>query len=210
MKKLLILPLLIFTAFNSNAQFKALGVKLGVNYGAADIKEHFNSGGTDYTYATEEADVGLAFGLFARAKVHHFFFQPELLASNHETRMKLSSIKFDSLMQLKQTRVDIPLLFGYSRKDRIRAFTGPVFTKLTQNPVFSEKFFRDELGSVFNGGTWAWQLGFSFDMGPLMVDARFETNLGSLSDHVQIKGQNFNFDHRMNTIQVSIGWDFVH
>ncbi len=193
----------------SSAQFKALGLKTGVNYSESVIKETFTSNGTDFTYATHEADVAIAWGIFMRAKFLHFFFQPEILASNHNTRMKLSSINFDSLSTLKQNRVDIPLLIGYSRKDKIRAYLGPVYTKMIDNPIFSEEFIYEESRTLFNGGSWGFQMGFGFDMGRLAVDARYETSLGNISDKVVIKDREFNFDHRMNTVQVTLGYDFI-
>ena len=209
MRILLSTLVLLIGSVTANAQFKAFGVKVGVNYGESVIKETFSASGTNFTYATEEADVGLSYGLFGRVKAKSFFFQPELLATNHQTKMKLSSITVDSILNLKQTRFDIPLLIGYSRKDRVRGYLGPVYTKLTEEPVFSEGFFRSDLRQIFNGGTWAFQLGFGFDMWVLAIDARYETNLGQFKDNVQINGHDFNFDHRMNTVQVTVGWDFV-
>lgn len=209
MQKLLLFFSLVVLSVQSQAQFKALGLKTGVNYGESVIKETFNSNGTDFTYATHEADVAIAWGIFARAKFLHFFFQPELMASNHQTKMKLSSVTFDSIISMKQNRVDIPLLVGYSRKDRVRAFMGPVYTRNIENGVFTEKFLFEELRTIFQGGTWGYQLGFGFDMGRLCLDARYETSLGRISNQVTIKNRDFQFDHRMNTVQVTLGWDMV-
>jgi Outer membrane protein beta-barrel domain len=204
----LVLVLLICGSFAS-AQFKAFGVKAGINYSESVIKETFTSDGTDFTYATEEADVGLAWGMFARLKLRHFFFQPEVLVSNHNTRMKLSSINLDSISTLNRNRIDIPLLIGYSRKDKIRAFLGPVYTRTIVNEIWTDEFMYEEIRELFKGGTWAFQLGFGFDMGRLAVDARYETNLGALSDKVTIRNYEFAFDHRINTVQVTLGYDFI-
>lgn len=207
---ILICFLFLFLGSNSFAQFKAFGFKTGVNYGESVIKETFTANGTDFTYASQEADVAMVWGMFARAKIKFLFFQPEILGSDHQTTMKLSSVNMDSVFRLKQNRIDIPLLIGYSRKDKIRAYMGPVYTKMLSQSVFTSDFYYDELPEIFIGGTWGYQLGFGFDMGPLMVDARFETSLGLIGNKVTLKGNEYHFDHRMNTVQVTVGWDLIH
>ena len=211
MKRILGLSVILIVSMSaaSAQSFKAFGLKLGVNYGESVIKETFSANGADWTYASEEADVGISYGMFGRVRFKSLFFQPELLATNHQTKMKLSSITYDSILNLKQNRFDIPLLIGYSRKDRVRGYLGPVYTKMTEDPVFSEDFFRSEIREIFSGGTWAFQIGFGFDMAFLTIDARYETNLGQFQDNVNLLGQSFDFDHRSNTVQVTIGWDFV-
>jgi hypothetical protein len=189
---------------------KAFGVRTQMNYGASQVKRIINSNGVDYTYATKEADVGLSFGVFTRLKVARLFLQPEFLVSDYNTVMKLSSINFDSIINLKQNRVDIPLLVGYSTRDRLRLYGGPVYTKLLEHNITSDEFLFRDIFNLTTGGHWGFSAGFGFDMGQLTLDVRYETSLSRFGDSFQFRSQEFNFDQRNNVVQVCLGWDFIH
>lgn len=209
MKKAIIIVLLLSSSFVSNAQLTAVGIKTGLNYSSAVIDETFTNGGTNWKYATEEAQVAPLFGVFARIKFLPILFQPEILLSDHKTTMRVSSISVDSLQTLRQNRIDIPLLIGFSRKDRLRGFVGPVYTRILENEVTSDEFLHDEVRDIFEDGTWALQFGLGFDMGRVMVDVRYETSLGQITNGVTLGGREYQFDHRNNVLQVSLGWDFI-
>jgi hypothetical protein len=209
MKKISILAFLVLTSTITFAQIKAFGVKAGLNYSSTSIKETYANSGINWDYVSDEAQVAPVFGVFARVKILPIFFQPELLLSDHKTTMRVSSINLDSLHTLRQNRFDLPLLFGYSKKDRLRAYIGPVYTRILQNKVTSKAFREDELGKLFENGTWAVQLGVGFDLGPIVADIRYETSLGRIRNEISIGGYPFNFDHRNNVLQVTLGWDFV-
>ena len=163
----------------------------------------------DYNYASDEADVAITWGIFGRFKVTKFIFQPQLMASNYNTKMRLSSPEFDSILTLKQNRFDIPLLFGYAPTKHTRLLLGPVYTRMLENKVQTDKFLFEESKFLFRGGTWALQMGFGFDMGRLAIDCKYETSLGRIADGVVLRGQDFDFDHRNNTVQVVLGYDFI-
>lgn len=209
MKKVGLIIVLALLATSSQAQLKALGLKTGLNYSSSAVNETFANQGNTWKYVTEEAEVAPLFGVFFRFKVRPIFVQPEFVLSDHKTTMRISSINLDSIQTFRQNRMDIPLLIGYSKKDRLRGYIGPVYTKVLQHEVTSDEFLHDEIRDLFQGGSWAMQMGMGFDMGPLVVDIRYETSLGQLTNMVSIGGQDFNFDHRNNILQVSLGWDFV-
>lgn len=189
--------------------FNGFGVATGVNYGESVIKETFTSNGVNYKYATDEADVAITWGVFTRFKVRKFIFQPQLMASNYNTKMRLSSPEFDSILTLKQNRFDIPLLFGYAPTKHTRLLLGPVYTRMLENKVQTNEFLFKESRQIFNGGTWALQLGFGFDMGRLAIDCKYETSLGRIAESATLKGHEFNFDQRNNTVQLVLGYDFI-
>ncbi|MCB9261529.1 MAG: outer membrane beta-barrel protein [Flavobacteriales bacterium] len=208
-KSALILLVSLYSTSVFSQTFNAFGVKVGANYGESIINETFSQGGVDFNYATHEADVAVPWGIFTRFKVSKVVFQPEVLASNYKTKMKLSSPNYDSILTLKQNRFDIPLLFGYAPIKRFRLLTGPVYTKMLENNVGTNEFLFKEFKTVLNGGSWAWQLGFGFNIGKINIDCKYETSLGKLGDSVTIKGQEFKFDQRNNTVQVTLGLNFV-
>jgi hypothetical protein len=186
-----------------------LGIATGINYGESVIKETFNTNGVDYRYATDEADVAITWGVFTRIKISKFIFQPQLMASNYNTKMRLSSPEFDSILTLKQNRFDIPLLFGYAPTKHTRLLLGPVYTRMLENKVQTNEFLFKESKQLLNGGTWAMQLGFGFDMGRLAIDCKYETSLGRIAESATLKGHRFDFDQRNNTVQVMLGYDFI-
>lgn len=210
LKILLCLGLLLIIGSTAQSQvFNALGVATGVNYGETVIKETFTSNGVNYKYATDEADVAITWGIFTRFKVRKFVFQPQLMASNYNTKMRLSSPEFDSILTLKQNRFDIPLLFGYAPTKHTRLLLGPVYTRMLENKVQTNEFLFKESKQIFNGGTWALQLGFGFDMGRLAIDCKYETSLGRIAESATLKGHQFDFDQRNNTVQLVLGYGFI-
>ncbi|MBO6518170.1 MAG: outer membrane beta-barrel protein [Bacteroidia bacterium] len=194
----------------SEAQiFTGFGVQTGINYGESVIKETFTSEGVDFNYATDEADVAVNWGIFTRFEFGKIVFQPQILASNYNTKMRLSAPEFDSILTLKQNRFDIPLLLGYAPTKSFRFLIGPVYTRQLENKVQTDEFLFDEFKTIFNGGSWALQMGFGFDMGRLNIDCKYETNLGNITDSVTLKGTEFAFDQRSNSVQVTLGYDFI-
>ncbi|MFT5725222.1 MAG: hypothetical protein ACI9JN_002346 [Bacteroidia bacterium] len=209
-KVLTLLSLLMVIKSNASGQiFNAFGIATGINYGESVIKETFTSNGTNYKYVTDEADVAITWGVFARFKFTKFVFQPQLMASNYNTKMRLSAPAFDSILTLKQNRFDIPLLFGYAPTKHTRLLLGPVYTRVLENKVQTNDFLFKESKEIFKGGSWAMQMGFGFDMGRLAIDCKYETSLGKIADSAALKGYQFDFDHRNNTIQIMLGYDFI-
>ena len=202
--------LLLFKPCADAQTLKAFGLRTQMNYGASQVNRIINSNGVDYTYATKEADVGLSFGLFTRLKVARLFLQPEFLVSDYNTVMTLSSINFDSIINLRQNRVDIPLLVGYSTRDRLRLYGGPVYTKLLEHNITSDEFLFKDIFNLTTGGHWGFAAGLGFDMGQLTLDVRYETSLSRFGDSFQFRSQEFQFDQRANVVQVCFGWDFIH
>jgi hypothetical protein len=75
--------------------------------------------------------------------------------------------------------------------------------------VQTNEFLFEEFGQIFNGGSWAWQMGFGFDLGRLAIDCKYETSLGRIADDVTIRGKQYDFDQRSNTLQFTLGYDFI-
>ena len=200
----------LFVANGASGQvFNGLGFQLGLNYGQSVVKETFTSNGVNWKYATDEADVAVSWGFFGRAKLGKFIIQPQLMASNYNTKMRLSSPEYDSILSLRQNRFDIPLLLGYAPSKKTRLLAGPVYTKMLENKVHTGDFLFKESKTIFNDGSWAMQLGVGVDIGRLAIDVKYETSLGKLGDSVTINGSSFDFDQRNNTIQFIIGYDFI-
>ena len=149
---IIFLTLFLGLAANSNAQLTALGLKAGVNYSSTVIDRTFTADGIKWNYATREADVAPVYGAFFRIKILSVFIQPEIMFSDHKTNMKLNSINLDTFLTLRQNRIDVPLLIGFSKGDRVRAYIGPVYTRMLQNKVLSNEFLHDEIREILSTG----------------------------------------------------------
>lgn len=208
-KTALIVFFLFFSTFTW-AQLKGLGTKAGVNYSSILFDKTFTKNGIDFTYAKKEADVGVVLGFFGRGYIKNTFIQPEFLYSKHNYTTRISSINLDTLRNIKISRVDLPIMIGYSKKDKFRIMIGPVYTKQMQYSPFVDEFYDIDMKNFFKLGSWAAQAGFGFDFGSLCIDIRYETNLSAFGDKVEIRGQTYKFDYRSSIIQATIGIDFKH
>jgi hypothetical protein len=195
---------------NGFAQLKALGGKGGVNYSSILLSETIKDDGIDWNYAKKEADVGLVVGFFGRAYTKNTFIQPEVILSQHRYSTRISSVNLDTIRQLNINRLDVPLLIGYSKKDRFRIMAGPIYTKQLQYSPFVDEFYSEDMKNFFRDGSWAGQVGIGFDLGGACIDLRYETNLSRFGDEVVIRGKTYKFDYRSSVIQLTLGIDFVH
>ena len=210
MEKFSLIVLFLLLSQCTNAQLKGLGTKAGVNYSSILFDKTFTKNGVDFTYAKEEADVGVVLGFFGRGYIKKTFIQPEFLFSKHNYTTRISAINLDTLRQINLTRVDLPIMIGYSKKDKFRVMMGPVYTKQMQYSPFVDEFYDKDMKNFFKLGSWAAQVGFGFDLGSLCFDLRYETNLSAFGDKVEIRGRTYKFDYRSSVIQATIGIDFKH
>lgn len=195
---------------SANAQLTALGGKGGVNYSSILLSETLKDDGIDWNYAKKEADVGLVLGFFGRAYTKNTFIQPEVILSQHRYSTRISSVNLDTIRKLNINRLDIPLLIGYSKKDRLRIMAGPVYTKQLHYSPFVDEFYSEDMKHFFRDGSWAAQAGIGVDLGSVCIDLRYETNLSRFGDEVVIRGKTYKFDYRSSVIQLTLGVDFVH
>ncbi len=209
-KGLLVLCVLVGSMQISIGQMKGLGAKGGVNYSSILLSETVTQNGLDWNYAKKDADVGLVVGLFGRAYTKNNFIQPEIILSQHRYSTTISSVNFDTIRKLNINRMDIPLMLGYSKKDRFRFMLGPVYTKQLLHSPFVDDFYNQDMAEFFRDGSWAAQIGIGFDIGSLCIDFRYETNLSAFGDEVVIRGETFKFDYRSSVFQLTAGIDFIH
>lgn len=211
MKKCFLLFWVAFGCAQSGiGQIKALGAKGGVNYASILVDETLTKDGINWNYAKKDADVGLVVGFFTRAYAKNTFIQPEVILSQHRYSTKISNVNFDTLRKLNINRMDIPLMLGYSKKDRFRIMLGPVYTKQLNHSPFVDEFYSQDMSQFFRDGSWAAQIGIGFDIGSVCIDFRYETNLSAFGDEVIIRGETYKFDYRSSVFQLTAGIDFVH
>ena len=187
MKKiLLIISILSFTVSNSqDLNTFDFGIIVGVNYGSTDdltisggiagINESFNS----------SKKTGYQAGLYFQINFNDMYVRPEVLYS-------ISKSSYNS-KDFNQTKINIPLLYGFTVIKPISIFLGPSFqytlTSDLKDVVFEKIDIKNEL--AVNG-----QIGVAIQLGKqIRLDARYEKgiskNIVSLQDTAS---DGFNYD----------------
>lgn len=206
MSRIIIAVLLVGAIGTAQAQFITLGPKVGINYSKLLVDETFTSEGTDFTYATQDAKVGLLFGAFARVKIGPLFFQPELVFTQSKTDIDVSSIGFDEVQTLTVNKMDIPLLGGIMLGKTFKLMGGPVKSYVQSTQIRSPSKLWDSYKSNMNDATWGYELGAGLDIGRFMLEGRYEGGFGDISSQATIGNQTYVFDHREETFQFSLAY----
>lgn len=206
MLRILIALLTILSITAAQAQFITLGPKVGIGYSKILIDETFTSEGTDFTYATQDARVGLLYGAFGRIKIGPLFFQPELVFTQDKTDIAVSSVSFDEVQTLTVNKMDIPLLFGLKFGKVFKLMGGPVKSYVQSTHVRSPSDMWDSYKSNMDDATWGFQVGAGFDIGRFMLEGRYEGGFGPIASEATIGNETYQFDHRQETFQFSLGY----
>ena len=109
------------------------------------------------------------------------------------------------------------MLLGYKLLDlklaSVRVFTGPAMSVILNNS--SMKLTSAGGGAVnphlynpdtFKNNVWNWQLGGGVDVGPLVLDVRYEWGLTNVSDGDVTK---IGFVNKGNMLTFSLGYKFL-
>jgi len=170
MKKVLLMVLvLVTTSMVAQAQF-ALGLKAGVSSSKVDINDLKGS----YTQIQEkDAITGYHVGAFTRLKIAGLLFQPEAILSSSGGKVEVtdtgSGTEVQTTEKFKFSRLDVPLLVGFSILNVARIQAGPVASVLMEG-----KFADQDLKNSLNKADWGYQAGIGFDFGNLTTDLRYE------------------------------------
>lgn len=214
MKRLIILLLasILFVGV-SNAQF-SFGIKGGVNSASITADELYsieNQADLDTLIVKgQNAKVGFHAGVFARLSIKKLYIQPELLFTSVGGEVEVTTINSGNIEQtLKDQdfrRIDIPIMVGL-HLGPVRIQGGPVGTIiLDSEPVLQDIVETIDIEEEFNGATWGYQVGLGVDiLKKVTVDVRYEGNLSSLGNAVDLGGESFDLDTRANQFIVSLG-----
>lgn len=206
MSRIVIALLVVGSVVTAKAQFITLGPKLGINYSKLLIDETFTAEGADFTYATRDAKVGLLYGAFGRIKIGPLFFQPELVFTQDKTDINVSSVGFNEVQTLTVNKMDIPLLFGLKLGNTFKLMGGPVKSYIQSTHVRSPTDMWDSYKSNMEDATWGFQVGAGFDIGRFMLEGRYEGGFGPIASEATIGNETYQFDHRQETFQFSLGY----
>jgi hypothetical protein len=168
--------------------------------------------------------MGFIAGAFARIGGKKLYLQPEVLYSikkgSSSVNLAESSGGLNAGMYTQNfdvKSIQVPLLLGYKLLDlklvSLRLFTGPAMSVVLKNSQIS---LTGSGGAVvdpslydpktFKNNVWDWQLGGGVDVGPLVLDVRYEWGLTNVSDGDVTK---IGFVNKGNTLTFSLGYKFL-
>jgi opacity protein-like surface antigen len=213
MKSLLLSIILILSIEKSFSQGFTFGPKVGANFSSLNFNQtqlRLGVADTTFNYITKDAKMGLVAGVFFRVSSKKFFVQPEILFAQDRTSFDISRISLDTLVQTQQiqfNKIDIPINVGYKFAKVVRVQGGVVGTYILSKDVENLSAAYQYVTKLSTSDlTWSWQAGLGLDLGKRMtVDLKYEGNIGTTENTIQVLGQNIGLTQRKNTLQLTIG-----
>ncbi len=205
MKKLLLFFALSIIVSASHAQLLKFGIKAGGNSGNYKFSE-IDSPDAILTEA-KEAQWGFHAGAFLRINIAMIYIEPEVYFTSTGGKYTYNDPNNpsagDVLKSFDMNRVDVPVLVGV-KLGPFRINVGP-----SAQIVLSHKTDLESLEADVKTATWGYQAGIGFDLfKKLTLDARYEGNLSSLGDNINIGGNPYSTDLRTNQFLISVGYMF--
>ena len=194
MKKILFTLAFLSFAFVGYSQDFSIGPKVGISQAKLDLsKENFESG---------DARFGYHVGLFGRVGLGGFFVQPEILYTQTKARFSFDQMGSQPYSEYESSfnRLDVPVMVGFKLFNLLRLQAGPIASFNVDSEL---KDAGDDVRDAdFKKSTIGYQAGLGLDIGNLIIDAKYESSLGNISDNVG----SFETDHRLNQWVLSLGF----
>jgi hypothetical protein len=153
------------------------------------------------------SQIGYHVGGLMRASLFGIFFQPELVFTSIATEYTVTDLNttIDEIAKQRIGRIDIPLLFG-AKLGTLRLGVGPIASFIVSN----ETNLSDLTGyeTTLKSATIGYQLAAGLDIWKVGLDIRYEGNLSQLGDHIEVGGQQVNFDSRAKQVILSVSYIF--
>lgn len=193
----LLLPLLLLSTL-SFAQLE-FGIKAGVSTQSLQDESFnvFNAGDRqDLRFALEDADYGFQFGVLLRIPAtSRLTIQPEVTLNSAKNTFRLEDANGGGAKQVFEERyndVNVPLLLSYKLIGPLRINAGPV----GHFYVSDSGDLKDQAGieRTFDTFNLGYALGGSLDIGPLIIDVRYDGNLAKYGDTLRIDGNDIDID----------------
>lgn len=191
------------------AQFKG-GLRFGLSTFdvAAERFTEPGSSGSDLLIALEEANYNFHFGAWLRFG-GGVYLQPEFLLNSSKQTYDLNGLgsigTYTGLFSETYLHLDVPLLVGL-KFGPVRLNAGPVghiLLDATSEAVSAGNFEKD-----FRELTLGWQGGIGLDIGRITLDVRYEGNLDSFGESINIGGQTFQYTDRPSRVIAGLGYRF--
>ena len=204
MKKILI-PLFILLAFNATAQFLSFGARAGVvtPLSAKELILANPTNGDQLLILLKGKSFGYHIGLLTRAKIGPLFVQPELVFNSNTYDMSWQNISNvqTNITKQKFDYIDAPILAGL-KLGLFRINAGPVAHFLLSDVYGTINQYTFDFSKI----SIAYVGGIGLDVGPIMIDVRYDGNLIS-KNPIDLLNQ-FQVSQQPNRLSTSIGIKF--
>jgi hypothetical protein len=197
MKKLLLSIIFLGLFSGLSAQEFSLGPKFGLSSTKVDFKEN--------NFIPGDAQTGYHVGLFGRIGFGGFYLQPEVLYTKTNGTFQINGPQpgggtGTSTFSQDFNRLDIPLMLGVKLFKFFRIQAGPIAS------INIDSDLKDANNTVrninYNDATLGYQAGVGLDIGALIVDAKYESSLSSITKNIG----GFQTDQRINQFILSVGF----
>jgi len=207
MKKSILTFTLMTLVLSTFAQLPfTIGVKGSIN-SSKITTDNYSLNGVTLNDFRSDAKSGYDLGAFARLGTK-IYLQPELLYCVR----KGQSMSGSTAQNLDIKSIQVPVLIGAKLIDlklaSIRAFTGPAMSFVMNSSEITYSGVTAGLYDTKNykNNIWDWQLGAGVDVGPLVLDVRYEWGLSNVSEG---KVGSIGFVNKGNTLTFSLGFKFI-
>lgn len=194
MKKLLFTFALLIITLAGYSQNFSIGPKFGLSSTKIELE--------DRDFSSGDGELGYHVGVFTRFGIAGFYLQPELLYTqtsgtfSYNDPNSSSSSDFDANFN----RLDIPVMLGFKMFKFFRIQAGPIASINIDSEL---KDAADVVQDVdYKQATIGYQAGLGLDIGKLIIDAKYESSLGNVTDNVG----GFQTDQRVSQWILSVGF----
>ncbi len=204
-KKTLFSLAIVAMALSAKAQDIKIGPRIGLTSSTVKIDKQSTGGSVQAQFESGDAKIGFQAGAFARVGIAGFYLQPELLFSTSGGEIIVSQASAaDEIQALSFQNLSVPIMFGKKFAKIVRVNVGPSFNYLLKA--------ESEIGGItadvkdnYSGASVGFQAGAGLDLGPLVLDVKYEGSLSKLGDSVG----SFNTDQRQSMWVVALGFSFL-
>lgn len=180
--------------FSASAQFE-LALKGGIH--SVDISDDLITM-DDSEMNFKDSKFGYHFGVHPRIAVLGIFVEPGITFNSSSVEYTLNDNSPDNIINATYKDIGIPIIAGFG-SGFISAFGGPVLHY--QIDEFKDIWSKDRLANA----TMGYQAGLGLKLWRLRGEVRYEGNLTSFGDSVDIADHTVNFGNQSSRIMFTVG-----
>ncbi len=188
---------------SAKAQDIKIGPRIGLTLSNVKFEKSMQS-----RFESFRTKVGFQAGAFARVGIAGFYLQPELLFSTSGGEIAVLDVDGGYVVDQPYYVVDlsfqnlsVPVLFGKKFAKIARVNVGPTFNYLLK----AEDSRNGDVKDDYSSATVGFQVGAGVDLGPLILDIKYDSSLSKLGDTVD----DINVDQRQSMWILALGFSFL-
>lgn len=202
--KSLIIIVFALLSVNAFSQIK-FGIRAGLS--SSSISASSVSDANYQISSLSSAKVGFQGGVMLQISAWKVFLQPEMLLSSTGGEIQVKDATATKIINQKFTKLDVPVIVG-KKFGPLRLGLGPVASVMLSKPSDAVDFSGTSVQNKFHNATFGYQLDLGLDIWKLAFDVKYEGNLSSLGNGVNIGSNTYKFDSRNSQWIFGVGLFF--